>query len=74
MTFTLLEDGSGYELTSFDTTSVTVTIPAEYDGLPVVSIAGDAFINCKFRGPDPRPGNARRMAGRPGGVYRGKTV
>lgn len=48
MTFTLLEDGSGYELTSCDQRSVTVTIPAEYEGLPVVSIAGDAFINCKY--------------------------
>ena len=48
LVYTLLEDGSGYEVTACKNTSVKeVTIPAEYKGLPVVSIAGGVFADCR---------------------------
>ena len=46
LTYALLEDGSGYEITGCNTSARTVTIPARYRGLPVVSVAGEAFLNC----------------------------
>ena len=33
--YTLLEDGSGYEITGCNDSAEVVTIPAEYKGLPV---------------------------------------
>lgn len=46
LSFSLLPDGSGYEITGCDSDVYTVNIPASYNGLPVTSIAGRAFINC----------------------------
>ena len=48
LVYTLLEDGSGYEITACKNTSVKeMTIPAEYKGMPVVSIAGGVFAECR---------------------------
>ena len=47
LTYTLLEDGSGYEITACDVSAESVTIPAEHEGLPVLSIAGEAFLTCE---------------------------
>ena len=45
--FTLLEDGSGYELTECKDKSITeAVIPAEYEGLPVKTIGDRAFTPC----------------------------
>ena len=44
--YTLLEDGSGYEITGCSPSAGTVTIPAAHKGLPVTAIAGNAFISC----------------------------
>ena len=46
LTYTLLEDGSGYEISSCNASATVVTIPAKYKGLPVLSIAGEAFVSC----------------------------
>ncbi len=46
LTFTKLKDGSGYQITSCSPSVTRVCIPAEHDGLPVVSIAGKAFVAC----------------------------
>lgn len=46
LTYTLLEDGSGYEVAACGASVTEVVIPAEYEGKPVVSIAGEAFLNC----------------------------
>ena len=47
LTYTLLEDGSGYEITGCEDLYVTeVTIPAAHENLPVLSIAGGAFYRC----------------------------
>ena len=45
--YTLLEDGSGYEISGCDASAVPVMIPAEHEGLPVLSVAGKAFIHCE---------------------------
>ena len=45
--YTLLEDGSGYEITGCDASAETVVIPAAYEGLPVTAIAGQAFLACE---------------------------
>lgn len=39
-------DGEGYEIIGCDTGAYTVHIPANYNGLPVVSIKGGAFKDC----------------------------
>ena len=45
--YTLLEDGSGYEITGCDASAETVVIPAAHEGLPVTAIAGQAFLACE---------------------------
>ncbi len=45
--FTLLKDGSGYELTAYTGTSAVVIIPAEYEDLPVKKIGDRAFTEAK---------------------------
>ena len=47
LSYALLEDGSGYEITGCSASAEVVTIPAKYRGLPVVSIAGEAFLSCE---------------------------
>jgi len=42
----LTADGTGYEVTGCDPNAYTAHIPAEYNGLPVVSIRGGAFMGC----------------------------
>jgi hypothetical protein len=44
--FTKRNDGASYAVTSFDKKSGRVIIPAEYEGLPVVEIAPETFLNC----------------------------
>ena len=46
LAYTLLEDGSGYEISGCSPDAETVTVPAEHEGLPVVAIAGEAFLEC----------------------------
>ena len=46
LTYRKLKDGSGYEISSCSASVKTVLIPAEHNGLPVVSIAGKAFVDC----------------------------
>ena len=46
LTYRKLKDGSGYEISSCTPSAKTVRIPAEHNGLPVVSIAGKAFVDC----------------------------
>ena len=46
LTYEVLADGSGVQVTGCDPRAKTVTIPAEHDGLPVVSVADGAFLNC----------------------------
>ena len=57
--YTLLEDGSGYEITGCNDSAEVVTIPAEHKGLPVLSIDGKAFISCgqleEFRTEEDQP-------------------
>lgn len=45
--FTLLKDGSGYELSRYTGTSPVTVIPAEYEGLPVKTIADRAFTEAE---------------------------
>lgn len=47
LTFTLLKDGSGYEITGCDSSATVVIIPATHEGLPVKSVADRAFTGCK---------------------------
>ncbi len=47
LTYTLMEDGNSCSITGCDPHVSSVVIPAAHDGLPVLSIAGDAFIDCK---------------------------
>ena len=47
LSYTLLEDGSGWEITGCKASAETVTIPAEHEGLPVVSVDGKAFLECE---------------------------
>ena len=47
LNYTLLEDGSGYEISGCSPDAETVTVPAEHEGLPVVAIAGEAFLECE---------------------------
>ena len=46
LTFALLKDKSGYEITQCSEDAVVAVIPATYEGLPVKSIANRAFVNC----------------------------
>ena len=48
LTFELLEDGSGYMITSCDSKTLAVTIPAAYEGLPVKAVADSAFTGCRM--------------------------
>lgn len=44
--YALTADGKGYEVVGCDTEAYTAHIPAVYNGLPVVSIKGGAFMDC----------------------------
>ena len=46
LTYEVLPDGSGMQVTGCDPSAESVTIPAEHDGLPVVSIKEGAFLRC----------------------------
>ena len=47
LTFTLLDDGTGYSVKAASTEIADkVVIPAEYEGLPVKVIANNAFLQC----------------------------
>ena len=46
LTYEVLPDGSGVQVTGCDPSAESVTIPAEHDGLPVVSIKEGAFLRC----------------------------
>ena len=47
LTFTLNDDGVSYSVTDCDTAAEgELTIPAEYEGLPVTGIGAYAFQNC----------------------------
>ena len=46
LTYEVLADGSGVQVTGCNPRAKSVTIPAEHDGLPVVSVADGAFLNC----------------------------
>lgn len=46
LSFTKRDDGVSYAVTGFDKSAGRVIIPAEYDGLPVVEIGAEVFINC----------------------------
>lgn len=46
LSYELLPDGSGYRITGCAADAVTVTVPAEHEGLPVVSVAEGAFRDC----------------------------
>ena len=45
--YALTADGKGYEITGCDPAVYAAHIPASYNGLPVVSIKGGAFKDCK---------------------------
>ena len=47
LTYTLLRDGSGYEITGCEKEAYTVCIPANYNDLPVKAVSGKAFIQCE---------------------------
>ena len=44
--YELTADGKGYEIVGCDPNAYTAHIPATYNGLPVVSIRGGAFMEC----------------------------
>ena len=44
--YELTADGKGYEIVGCDPNAYTAHIPAMYNGLPVVSIKGGAFMEC----------------------------
>lgn len=44
--YALTADGKGYEVIGCDPDAYTAHIPATYNGLPVVSIRGGAFMEC----------------------------
>lgn len=44
--YELTADGKGYEIVGCDADAYAVHIPAEYNGLPVVSVKGGAFMKC----------------------------
>lgn len=44
--YELTADGTGYEITGCDPNAYTTHIPATWNGLPVVSIRGGAFMDC----------------------------
>ena len=44
--YALTADGKGYEIVGCDPDAYTAHIPATYNGLPVVSIRGGAFMEC----------------------------
>ncbi len=44
--YALTQDGTGYEIVRCDPEARVVTIPAEYQGLPVVAVRGGAFMDC----------------------------
>ena len=47
LTFTLNDDGTGYVVTKCSTSATgTISIPATYNGKPVVEIGREAFLNC----------------------------
>ena len=46
LTYEVLPDGSGVQVTGCDPAAESVTIPAEHDGLPVVSVKEGAFLDC----------------------------
>ncbi|MBQ3278893.1 MAG: leucine-rich repeat protein [Clostridia bacterium] len=46
LSYTLLKDGSGYEISECAADATVVMIPAEYEGLPVKSVADRAFTSC----------------------------
>ena len=44
LNFTLIDDGTAYEVSSDSTHATHIVIPSEYNGLPVTRIGNDAFI------------------------------
>ncbi|MBQ1232680.1 MAG: leucine-rich repeat protein [Clostridia bacterium] len=47
LAYDLIADGSGYEVVGIgECTDTEIVIPASYNGLPVVGIAKEAFLNC----------------------------
>ena len=44
--YTLINEGTAYEITSCNTSDSTVTILPTYNSIGVISIASNAFLNC----------------------------
>lgn len=45
--FTLLEDGTGYDVAAYNKELTVATVPAVFNGIPVKEIASSGFENCK---------------------------
>jgi hypothetical protein len=46
LTYSLINDGTGYEVTGYTGEPVDVVIPKEYNGMPVTTIGNYAFTDC----------------------------
>ena len=44
--YTLINDGTAYEVSVGDAVDAKIVIPSEYEGLPVIAIAQEGFANC----------------------------